>query len=515
MFVNALTSHDTVTENGALSHSTTGSKCLDYFSKCGSYRGRDQDVVDADMASIFSEDESLALKIVLYNRLITRNVKVAGTDVKAVGQGQRDEFAKSLNWIERARPHLVDKVISKIPDIGCWKDFWHDTKNGKNYAAPESVYKLVKQVIAINDDSVHLLAKYLPKYRSKSNVKNERHKRLNNWIRGLCREMGWTELQYKKFKSDPSKIAHEFQRKMSRNDWNLDFNRLPGKALFNLMKTDVLDRHNQTERFKEWLDKQTNVKFTGFVYELYKSARKARGSVQRTVINKQFQTILDGAEVKSRILCALDTSGSMMCRVAPDSEITAMDICVSLGIYFSSLIKGAFADTVVMFDSDSETLKLKGNFCDKVDQVPANAMGSTNFQSVIDEIVRVRKQNPNIPIEEYPDTLLVVSDMRFNPTGDYYNWASEKEAQTNYEAAMAKLAKVGLPPIRIVWWHVNGSHTKDVPSKQDDKGVMMLSGFDGSILNFLLDKEEKEKVNKDEVTPYDAMIKALDQPILQ
>ena len=40
-------------------------------------------------------------------------------------------------------------------------------------------------------------------------------------------------------------------------------------------------------------------------------------------------------------------------------------------------------------------------------------MGSTNFQSVVDEIVRIRKSNPNIPLEDYPSTLLVVSDMQF------------------------------------------------------------------------------------------------------
>ena len=47
--------------------------------------------------------------------------------------------------------------------------------------------------------------------------------------------------------------------------------------------------------------------------------------------------------------------------------------------------------------------------------------------------------NPNIPLEDYPSTLLVVSDMGFNPTNNWRYQRDEVLEQTNYEAMKSKL----------------------------------------------------------------------------
>ena len=141
----------------------------------------------------------------------------------------------------------------------------------------------------------------------------------------------------------------------------------------------------------------------------------------------------------------------------------------------------------------------------------STAWGSTNFQSVVDEIVRVRKANPAIPISEFPETLLVVSDMQFDKAG--------KNTKTNYEVMMKKLSNVGLGNIKVIWWQVSGRSEKNVPSKFDDDGVTLISGFDPAIISLILGGE-KSKV--DEVTgktraltPYENMMKALDQEVLK
>ena len=114
------------------------------------------------------------------------------------------------------------------------------------------------------------------------------------------------------------------------------------------------------------------------------------------------------------------------------------------------------------------------------------AWGSTNFQSVIQEIVRVRKRNPKIPLEDYPTTLLVVSDMQFNPVGSY---------ETNYEMAKRELSAVfpqdWVDNFKFIWWQVNGRRTNDVPATMDDGGCYFISGFDGSIVTMLLGGESQ------------------------
>ncbi len=71
-FLKNIYQYDTSTENGALSHSTTGNVLLDYFSKCGTYRDRTLEEVFATMGNLWYESPILALKLVFYNRLITR-----------------------------------------------------------------------------------------------------------------------------------------------------------------------------------------------------------------------------------------------------------------------------------------------------------------------------------------------------------------------------------------------------------------------------------------------------------
>jgi len=524
-FINAATSGDAYTWNGAQSNSTTGSKILDYFAKCGTYRNRPQDQVDADMASIFGENPELALKVVFYNRLITRKPNINSVTKVQRGMGNRDEYQKCLDWMRRNRPELLYNNLWLIPNVGCWKDLWYNSPVTKYHSSfdKEMVYYLVQAGIQLKEHRA-LIAKYLPKIRTGKKYRNgqDRHQYLNDFARGFCKFMKWSEKDYRLFKSSPENTAHLWQRNMSRNEWqDIDFNKISGKALFNLVSKrgkdhkTTIERHNLEEKYIKWIKSKPVAKFSGYVYELYKAAKKQpRSLVQRYTYNAQFEQLL--ARVKEDInpelldagvLCALDTSGSMTW-----SEIGGyqpIDICVGLGIFFSKLLKGAFQDNVVMFSDESTLLKLTGDFCDRVDQIPSDSMGSTNFQSVIDLIVRVRLQNPNIPVEDYPKVLLIVSDMMFSPAG--------LNVDTNYNIAMQKLANVGLPKMTIIWWVVNGNGTTDFPSKITDEGTVLVSGFDPSIVTNILgtpDVVDEVTGEKRKPDPYEVMLNALNQEIL-
>lgn len=527
-FTQALTKHDARTWNQAISNSTSGDTIVDYFAKCGSYRGRTIEEVSQSMANIFANDPELALKVMFYNRLITRKIKgLVDTDTVQRGQGQKDEFIKSLAWLENNQPDLLYKNLWMIPVIGTWHDLWYDSPASKfyYYVDPKIVYQLVKRGLG-DEYNRGLIAKFLPKIRSRRNIKNDRHRRLNEWARGLCRYLGWSEKEYRQFKSSPDNLAHQWQRYACKGEWNaIDFNAIPGKALFKLIthrgkdgKTSI-ERHGLEQKFLKWIKEQGIAKFTGYPYELYNAAKGSRNLVQTYTYDAQFEGLIELAQqnvkpevLKRGVFCALDTSGSMSASYGMGpANIAPIDVCVGLGIYFSSLLQGAFKDHVIMFNNESRILKLKGTFCQKVDQIARQsiAWGGTNFQSVIDEIVRVRQQNPQIPVEDYPEILLCVSDMQYNCTGTI---------ETNYEMLMRKLASVGLPPITCVWWQVNGIFTEDVPSTIDDPGTVLISGMDGAIVTAILGGQEevidKQTGEKRKLNPYEQMIKALDQEIL-
>lgn len=532
-FVQELTSGagSAYTQNGAPSLATSGSSCLDYFYKCGSYRNRDQQEVDSDMSRIFAEDSSLALKIVFYNRLVSRKVKGYNheSDTVQKGQGNKDEFVKSIKWLENNHPQVLYSNLWVLPLVGRWSDLWYDSPVTKfyHYTNTDKVYSLVAKGMT-SEYHRGLIAKYLPQIRSKGKVTNDRQRRLNAWAKGLCQHLGWTERDYRKFKASPNNTAHLWQRQMCAGDWEgIDFNAISGKALFKLVNGKAIERHGLQAKALEWVESQPTVKFTGYPYELYKSAKVGGNVLQRHTYDKQFDYLVEQASdkvnpelLKKGVFCALDTSGSM-CETVDSNGTQAVDVCVSLGIFFSSLMQGSFKDHVMMFDEKSRILKLKGSFTQKVDQIKHQsiAWGSTNFQSVIDEIVRVRLSNPSIPVEDYPEVLLVVSDMQFNPVERNSVWGGYKHInpQTNYEVAMQKLAAVGLPKMTIIWWQVNGQYGKDVPNKMDDEGVVLISGFDPTIVGLILGATDKVDEKTGEVrkaTPYEVMVDALNQEIL-
>lgn len=500
------------TWNGAISNATTGfskySSCLDYWSKAGTYSNRSQEEVDSSMNSIFNDDPQVALKIVFGLRLITRKHAVDSNNSQS-GYGRRDEFYKAVNWMVRNKPDLLYKNLDLIPEFGSYKDFF--CEEFLKCLDQNKVFDFIGA--NLNND---LLRKFLPQIRSKNSVRTERDRARSNWAKNFCKYMKISHRDYRRIKS--SGIAHLYQKNMSSNAWDrLDFNSIPGRAMLHLIsrkgkkdKLSALERHGQVERYSTWLDTQSSVKFNGYPYELTKAASKHRSGIQTLLYNKQFENLLQHfkGHTLGNVMCAIDTSGSMTMPVAGD--VTAYDVCVSMGLVFSSLNVGEFKDSIVAFDDRSQLIKLKGSFTDRLDQIRrmTTAWGSTNFQSVIDLLVQTRISNPKIPVNEYPETLLVISDMQFNPVGG--------NTQTNYNAAMAKLASVGLGAMRIIWWCVNGN-TGDFPSQMNDKGVYMISGFDPVNIKALMGLNSSVKSfnasEKQEQTPLDGLMNWLSQPI--
>lgn len=506
------------TWNGAVSNSTTGfekyGSCLDYFFKAGTYVKRPQATVDTDMVRIFSDDEQTAIKILFGTRLITRKPSGSEIEETQTGYGRKDEFYKACVWLHNNKPNLLYDNLHLIPIFGSWKDFVQEPLI--DVLNRELVYTLFAQNL---EDQ--LLRKYLPQIRSGKKSRSDRDKKRSEWAKGFCAHLKITPKEYRQLKA--AGAAHIWQKQMQRQQWDqIHFNGIPGKAMLNHTsrkgkdKQTVFERHGQVERLKEWVLGQKSVKFTGYPYELYRAACKNPSIIQKIIYDKQFETVLEPmrGHKLGNVLACLDISGSMTMPIHGD--ITAYEICISMGICFSTLNLGWFKDIVCGFSNEAIVSKLSGGFCDRVNfiktdpQIQQVAWGSTNFQGVIDLLVSIRQQNPEIPVEEFPETLLILSDMQFNATGS---------AETNYEASKRKLTAVGLKDIRIIWWCLNGT-TTDFPSTMDDKGVYMIGGFDPVNLKSLMgldstkpEKKDFDAKEKKEETPLDGMMNFLSQPI--
>jgi len=532
LFIDQLTTKNTTTENGALSHSSTGCSLLDQFGKVATYAKvkRDKNQIHVEMAAIWDENPMLAMKSLFYWRTVTRKNKGSfETENVQKGQGVRYEVFQRLLWVAKNHPKTFYKNLNLIPEFGSWKDLitlWEMDSQLVNIDAIFALYNAVFQSDVENSTyHVENIKKYLPTLRSKKNANTLHLKKMREFVNAFMKNFGMSEKEYRLFKKEG--ISHKFQRDIcAKNFDQLNFSTIGGKFLPRLTKMNkkgetFLKRWGLEDRYIKWIMAKPVANFTGYPYELVSRIKSNYNVVEEMTVNKQFEMLIqtakkDNGAIKGNVWCALDTSGSMCSSVDGKGQVSAMDVCMSLGIYFSSLNEGAFKDNVIMFDSTSRIQKLAGSFVDKYNALPRNAMGSTNFQSVIDEIVRVRKANPNIPVTDFPETLLVVSDMQFNPAGNsytdtIYGKVNPQKMETNYEVAMKKLESVGLPRITIVWWWVTG-RGNDQPVRMDDKGTILVGGFDGSIISTILGGN---KGSKEQMTPMDAMLLALDQELLQ
>lgn len=519
------------TENGAVSYATFGTALMDQFGKAASYRGRDINTVWAEQSVLWAENAEFALKFPFYLRMITRQTNIGDGNKSAKvqrGAGARDESFKRLLWIAKYHPEEFYRNLWLIPVVGSWKDLWvlMAFDGAEEYLDYSKFFEVIAE--GINDDSCReLVKKYMPRIRPSKNCRTDWAKRSNRLAKMFADGAGWSYKDYREYKATGK--AHSFQTIICKGLYaNIDWNIIPGKALLNIVSGKFLKNHNLENDYLNWIKAQPVAKFNGYAFELGRKlgnhtyGYNAPSLVTKVTVDKQFDGLIataskDGGALQGNVLCALDTSGSMNSPALDSAGTTPFHVCVSLGIYLSELNTGAFHNTVAMFDDTSKLLKLKGKtFSDKWNEILSQntAWGSTNFQSVIDLLVKTRTFHPEIDLADFPTTIVVVSDMQFNPAE---GWHSIPVA-TNYEMAIAKLNSVFpkefVENFKIVWWHCTGRATKDFPSTMNDAGTYMFSGFDPSVISFLLGGEIAVTNEKKTPSMQDIINAAFDQEVL-
>ena len=519
------------TENGAISYNTFGTALLDQFGKAASYRGRDINTVWNEQQILWAENPTYALRFPFYLRLITRQTNILGgnkTDKVQRGAGARDEAFKRLLWIAKYHPEEFYRNLWLLPVVGSWKDLWvlMSFDGVEDYLDESKFFEVLAEGIS-DDKHKDLVKKFMPRIRSNNKCNTTWAKRTNKLAKRFATAAGWTYDQYRKYKTTGE--AHAFQTIICKGLYkDINWNHIPGKALLNLVSGKFLDNHSLTNEYIEWLKAQPVAKFNGYPFELGRKLGQWVSKVPlatKITVDKQFDNLIataskDNGAFKGNVLCALDTSGSMG-SVVDKAGTTAYDVCVSLGIYFSEMNTGDFHNVVAMFDDESTLLKLKGKtFSEKWFEIKSQstAWGSTNFQSLINLLVNTRKEHPEISLDEFPSTLVVVSDMQFNPSDSWAYKANKIAEQTNYETAMNKLRTVFpkefVNNFKIIWWHCTNRPTNDFPSTMEDAGTYMFSGFDGAILSVLLGMEQSPTSDKTVPTMEDIIDTALNQEVL-
>lgn len=459
-FVQALnkTVQETQTTNGMVAFKSTTDKNMDLFYQIGASRGKD---ITALFMKAYDENPELAIRIAQWAR-----------DVRG-GSGERDLFRQCLINIERYQPEVLYKtaLLENIPVIGRFDDLLIFT----NPEVRNHAFGVIKNALQAGNG---LCAKWMPR---------------KGPIAAALRE--YLGLSPKAYRKNLVALTNVVETKMCSQDWsNINFSHVPSNAMKIYSKAF---RNHAPAEFESWKNKlasgETKVN-AGALYP-YDVTRMIQNGADRVLIDEMWKALPNYIADGSSIIPLVDVSGSMGCP-AGKTTMTCMEIAISLGLYISDKNTGPFKDLFLTFSERSEFVQVKGTLSQKYSGMQNSHWGgSTNFQSSFNAILKVAVQN-NLPKEDMPKMLIVLSDMQFNQ--------SDRHAESAIKMGKRMFADAGYDFPTIVFWNLN-SHD-NVPATVDENGVCLVSGFSPAIMKSVL------AANFDEISPRGIMMSTVMVP---
>lgn len=519
------------TENGALAYASYGTEIGTQWYYAPRYNASYAEI-SRMMEKLWNENPLVALRFTFYRRMITRKTYTLKGDNKSEsvqrGLGNRSESLLRLLWIAEHHFDTFVENIHWLPVVGSWKDMWELLILNEQHLHDEQK-QYVKDVIFSRILSgccstlfSNLAIKYLPRIQSNKKVKTERAKILNQLAKEFAARYCYSMREYRQIKSSGN--AHNFQKLITAQKYDeINFSTIPGIALNKMVNSRFLANHNLIDRYMKWIETKGELNFNGYPYQLVHPTEVFdRNIILKQTCDKQFDNLIatakaDNSIIKKNTLCVVDVSGSMKTTLPSSGSTTLYDIGVGLACYFAELNEGAFHNKAMVFSDVACPVTLpEGGISEKVrvfDEKTGFAFVNTNFQAVINYLVNIRQTHPEIPLEDYPEVLLCVSDMQFD-----YTCRRNGDAASNIDAAMEKLRSAfpseWVDNFKFIWWNV-ASNYNNLPSNIDHKNAIMMSGFDGASINFILGTtDENEASNKPVLTTEEIIKKALEQEIL-
>lgn len=299
------------------------------------------------------------------------------------------------------------------------------------------------------------------KWLKSENCSSKESKKLGSLTR---KAFNMSSREYRKMLSWGREKENIVEKLMSENKWDeISFDGIPSKA--GLKYSHAFQTRDETrERYAEFINsKKTKVNAAAlYPYEVVNKAIHVPGNdkTARNAVDKYWDNLPDyfnGAS--SNMLCVVDTSGSMM--GAP------INVAISLGMYCAEHLNGPFHNKYISFASSPQLIDIEGvDFVDKVKRIyRTNLCDNTNLEAVFDLLLDTIVEK-NIPKEDIPHTICVISDMEIDmATRKYYlyypweikSWTKDSTA-TEMEKIRNKWAAAGVELPKLVYWNVNARH---------------------------------------------------------
>lgn len=467
------TANKTYTENGAVTHRTSGKDCLDLFAAIGALRRADDQNICSRFLKAYAENPDLAMKILFYAR-----------DVRG-GLGERRVFRSILAWLASNEKSSVVRNLPYIAEYGRWDDVIVLLKTPCRKEALALLKEQFREDLAALEagGDISLLGKWLPSV----NASNQETVVMAKMI---AKSFGLSDRDYRKALTGLRARIRIIENNLREKDYTFDYSKQPSKAMFKYRKAFLRNDGERYAAFMDRVDRGEAKLHTGTLmpYELVERAYDCSEEERRS-LDVTWRTLEDFTTDENALVAA-DGSGSMYWGSKPMPAAVAQ----SLAIYFAEHNKGKFHNHFLTFSMTPQLVEIKGeDFVEKVRYCRTfDECANTNLEAVFDLILQAAAEN-HVPQAEMPAKLYIISDMEFDH-------CVKNSSMTNFENAKASYAAAGYILPDLVFWNVDSRHEQQ-PVKENDRGVALVSGNSPRIFSMVMDGE---------LNPYDFMLSVID-----
>lgn len=452
---------------GGKYYATTYNSNLDMFSMLS--RNMEENKVLTMFKSAYAEDKKLSVANLLYL-----------LDIRD-GKGERRLFKICFKWLCNNDKEYSIKVLNLIGELGRY-DY---ILEGLHTPIEKEVIDLIDKQLKddYNSEYPSLLAKWLP-----SRGQNRKY---------LTVKLNLTNKQYRKILSKIRARLKLIETSLCNKEYSeIDFEKVPTKAMLKYRK--AFQRHCEDE-YSEYLEKaskgEKKINTKGlFAYEIIskiygKNVNNNEENLYQAMWEQQ-KDVLNGYD--GNILVMADTSGSMTWGGFGSAQPIYSSI--GLALYIAERNKGAFKDYYMTFSSRPLLQKVTGKtIVDKVHNVKT-IVQNTNIDKAFELLLETAKNN-NIPEEEMPTHIIIISDMEFD-NGVYSNGG------TNFSGWKKAFKESGYKLPKIIFWNVSGN-VMGTPTTKFENDVAMINGFSTSVFENIL--------NIENLTPENVMLTKLEK----
>nr|DAP12586.1 MAG TPA: protein of unknown function (DUF2828) [Caudoviricetes sp.] len=445
-FANAMKEESkfTRTENGAVALNTTSDARLDLFGTIGALRDADENRITTLFSEAYAQDKLFATKIAFYAR-----------DIRC-GLGERKTFRTIIRYMAEHHPEALRPNLDLIGVFGRYDDLYELIGT----PLEDDMWKAMKNQFEedlknLNEGkAISLLAKWI-KTADASSTETRKLGILT------AQKLGYPVYNFKRIVRNMRKQIGVVESLMSAGKWNeIKYPEVPSRAM--MIYRRAFAKHDP-DGFNEFINKadKGEVKINASTLYPYDIVEKILcGRENNKVLEAQWKALPNYVEQGTNALIMADVSGSMCGR--------PMATSIGLAIYFAERNTGAYHNLFMTFSGNPQIVSLKGETLEqKVRNVDkTNWDMNTDLKAAFEKVLDIAEKN-NVPQEEMPKAIVVISDMEIDYCGNK-DW-------TFYDKMANKFQKAGYVIPNIIFWNVASRH--DVfHADAKRKGVQLASG---------------------------------------